>query len=64
MSSWVGRHFALIELDSGKVLQRFPVEKRDGMAVLMQERRLRAEHSVDDPTSGLALRDSALDEMP
>lgn len=64
MTEWVGRHFALIELDTGKVLQRFPIEKRDGMAVLMQERRLRAEHGVDDPTSGLALRDSALDEMP
>lgn len=55
-----GRHFALIELDTGKVLRRFPIEKADGMAVLVQELRLRAEHGVDEPTSGLALRDSAL----
>lgn len=55
------RYFALIDLDSGKVLHRFPIIKADGMAVLVQERQLRAEHGVDDPTSGLALRDSALD---
>lgn len=59
-----GRHFALIEIDTGKVLQRFPVTDTDPMAVLAQERRLRADHGIDEPTSGLALRDSALDEAP
>jgi hypothetical protein len=42
-----GRHFALIELDTGTVLRRFLIENRDPMAVLGQERRLRAEHGVD-----------------
>ena len=57
-----GRHFSLIELETGKVLQRFPVVDGGGMAVITQEARLRAEHGVDEANSGLVLRDSALDE--
>jgi hypothetical protein len=56
-----GRHFALIELETGKVLQRFPVTTEGPMAVNTQEARLRAEHGVDEADSGVALRDSALD---
>lgn len=56
-----GRHFALIELATCKVLRRIPVTEQGGMAVITQEARLRAELGVDEAGSGVVLRDSALD---
>jgi hypothetical protein len=58
-----GRHFALIELATGNVLQRIPVTDQGHMAVIAQEGRLRAELGVDEAGSGVVLRDSGLDQF-
>ena len=64
-----GRSFVLIRLGDGKerdkVLGRFSVgHDWPASKVNLLEAMIRRRYRVDDPDSGLVLRDSALDEGP
>lgn len=59
------RYLYLVDEDTGQPLAIFPIDHiaHEGY-ILTYEAQLRAEHNVDDPTSGLVLRDSLLDPLP
>jgi hypothetical protein len=59
------RYLYLVEVDTDEPLAIFPIDHlaREG-DVILYEAQLRAEHNVDDPASGLVLRDSLLDPLP
>jgi hypothetical protein len=64
-----GRTFVLIRLGDGQerdtILGRFPVEDDwPASKVNLLEAMIRRRYRVDDPDSGLALRDTALDDGP
>ena len=59
------RYLYLVDIEREKPLAIFAVDHlaREG-DVILYEAQLRAEHNVDDPASGLMLRDSLLDPLP
>ena len=59
------RYLYLVDIETEEPLAIFVADHfdREG-AVILYEAQLRAEHNVDDPASGLALRDSLLDPLP
>jgi len=59
------RYLYLADDDTGMPLAIFAVDHFDREGeVILYEAQLRAEHNVDDPASGLVLRDSLLDPLP
>lgn len=54
------RYFYLVDETTEDLLAIFPVgeEYQHELKIITLEAQLRAEHNVDDPLSGLALRDS------
>lgn len=59
------RYLYLVEMETGELLAIFSIDHlaREG-EVIVYEAQLRAEHNVDDPASGLVLKDSLLDPLP
>jgi len=59
------RYLYLVDMKTDEPLAIFSLEKfnREG-DVILYEAELRAEHKVEDSTSGLALRDSLLTPLP
>lgn len=59
------RYLYLVDIDTDEPLAIFSVDHLDREGeIIVYEAQLRAEHNVDDPASGLALRDSLLDPLP
>ena len=53
-------YFYLVDIETDEPLAIFPIEHcRSALELFSIEARLRSEHNVDDPASGIALRDSA-----
>lgn len=53
-------YFYLVDVETDEPLAIFPIEDcRTALELISLEARLRSEHNVDDPASGIALRDSA-----
>jgi len=61
----LARYLYLVDVETANPLAVFSV---DHLAyegdIILYEAQLRAEHNVDDPASGLALKDSLLDPLP
>ena len=59
------RYLYLVDIETEEPLAIFVVDhfSREG-EVILYEAQLRDKHNVDDPASGLALRDSLLDPLP
>jgi hypothetical protein len=58
------RYFYLVDVEREELLAIHPADGLTELQVTMLEQRLRAEQHVDDPDSGLALRDSAVRPLP
>lgn len=57
--------FYLVDSESGRPLARFPfVTLTRELEIISFEKWLRAKHHVDDPATGLDLRDSRLSPLP
>lgn len=58
-------YFYLVDIETEEPLAIFSTDDLDHyLHILTREAELRTKHRVDDPDSGLALRDSALRPLP